>query len=229
MTSQALRLLAAAGLSAGLAACAAPRVPDAVAGARLPSEQFAARVVTSPAEVRLAVHADGLSANQADALAAFASDWREAEGGPIRIQTPGGAGADPAAAYRAAAGVRNRLVAAGVPDGMIAVASYDAAGKADAPIVVGYVRYQVDLPRCGQRWTDLSRTGSNEAQPNFGCAVTANIAAQIADPADLAGPRAMGPADAGRREVVLEHYRKGEITSSARDENANGAVSKAVK
>ena len=41
-------------------------------------------------------------------------------------------------------------------------------------------------------------------------------------------PRPMTPADAGRRATVLGRYRAGEVTSSAVDAQANGAVSRAV-
>jgi pilus assembly protein CpaD len=51
----------------------------------------------------------------------------------------------------------------------------------------------------------------------------------IANPADLLTPRQMDPADASRRENVLGKYRQGQMTSSAKDPQANGAVSDAVQ
>ena len=80
-----------------------------------------------------------------------------------------------------------------------------------------------------QVWTDLRRSAQNTVQPNFGCAVTANVAAQIADPSDLLGPRPTDPSDAGRRAVVLDKYRKGQRTGAATDNRADGAVSNAVQ
>ena len=56
-----------------------------------------------------------------------------------------------------------------------------------------------------------------------------NVAVQVANPGDLRGPSATTPADAQRRGVVLDKYRKGETTASARDEQAAGDVSKVVK
>jgi pilus assembly protein CpaD len=35
--------------------------------------------------------------------------------------------------------------------------------------------------------------------------------------------------DAGRRQTVIDKYRKGELTASAKDEQAQGVVSNAVK
>ncbi|MFN3520782.1 MAG: CpaD family pilus assembly lipoprotein [Phenylobacterium sp.] len=229
MTHPAISLFAAAALSAGLAACATKPAPDAVADARTPTEQFAPQVSAQPEEIRLAPHAQGLSANQAAALAAMAQSWRDAEAGAIRIQAPAGEGPDGAAVHRTAEGARARLAALGVPDHMIELVGYDAAGDAAAPIVVGFLRHQVSIPQCGQKWTNLARSAANQVQPNFGCAVTANMAAQIANPADLAAPRGMDPADAGRRETVLEKYRAGQVTSAAADQRASGAVSQAVR
>ncbi len=229
MTS--LRILAALGLCAALSACATPRakVPDQIADPRTPTEQFEAKVSSRPEEIRLAIHAQGVSSTQAAALAAFAGTWRDDEGGAIRIQSPTGTGATGAAAYRTAEGARAVLVDNGVPDRLIELAPYDPAGAADAPVVVGYLIHQVTLPRCGDAWTNLASSRANRVQPNFGCSVTANMAAQIANPADLAAPRGMDPADAQRRATVLEKYRAGEVTSAAVDEKADGAVSQAVK
>ena len=63
---------------------------------------------------------------------------------------------------------------------------------------------------------DRSKTYDNEGYPEFGCAVTANIAAQIADPADLLAPRASDAPDAQRRQVVLDKYRQGCLLYTSR-------------
>ena len=44
-----------------------------------------------------------------------------------------------------------------------------------------------------------------------------NLAAQIANPADLLGPRTMEPADAERRSVVFDKYRQGRTTRAEKD------------
>ena len=70
---------------------------------------------------------------------------------------------------------------------------------------------------------------SNQSSGGFGCAITANMDAQVASPADRVRPADMGPADSQRRLFALDKYRKGEITSSAADEQAKGAVSSVGK
>jgi pilus assembly protein CpaD len=75
----------------------------------------------------------------------------------------------------------------------------------------------------------MSKSANNDVQPNFGCAVTANMALMVANPNDLLRPTDSGPSDAGRRMTVLEKYREGKVTSSEKDEQAKGSVSQAVK
>jgi len=50
----------------------------------------------------------------------------------------------------------------------------------------------------------------------------------VADPRDLLAPAPDDPSDAARRAIVLGKYRAGEVTSTPRDEQAAGAVSKAI-
>lgn len=217
-------------LTAALSACTAtpPLQAVQISMARSPTELWKAEVATQPEEIRLAVRAQGLSPNQAGALTTFADTWRSADGGEVIVQAPVG-GPDPAAVFRSGENARSFLVEQGVPANAIRLLGYDAKGDAAAPLVVGFLRYAVNVPACGQSWTNIAHSMTNQVQPNFGCAVTANMAAQLANPADLAAPRAFDPADAQRRAVVLDKYRKGELTSSAKDQNATGTVSQVVK
>jgi pilus assembly protein CpaD len=70
--------------------------------------------------------------------------------------------------------------------------------------------------RIGQNWT-------------FGCALQANLAAMVADPADLAAPRRADPAEAARRTVVLDKYCRGEQTHATRSDDERVTVSKVAK
>ena len=214
-------------LLAGLSACATP-VPDRGVEARTPTEHYKATAEARPEEIRLAVHAQGLSTTQATALAQFAATWSNAEGGQITLWSPVG-GPDAQAAFRTGEGARTFLIAQGVPADRIAIQGYDAQGDVQASLRVGYMRYEAVVPKCGQAWQNISHSRSNDVQQNFGCAVTANLAAQIANPADLVRPREMSPADASRRLTVLEKYRKGEVVSSAKDAQAQGVISNAIK
>ena len=214
-------ILVAAIAAVALAGCGSdPAVRNAVTPTQAWTDKV--KVEAQPEILRLGVHTDGMSPNQAAAVADFVGQWMEAEGGLISVQAPRGA------SPRMVASVQAHLAAQGAPQSMIELASYDAAGNPAAPIVVAFDRFTVDTPRCGQNWESLTRTRNNEAFGNFGCAVTANIAAQVANPQDLLRPRAMTPADAQRRATVLGKYRQGQTTSSARDDQAIGAISRAV-
>jgi len=206
-------------------ACASPR-QEAENAIVNPLERFPMTAQETADETRLAVHASGVSANQQAALVEVAARWRDSGGRLLVLKAPQGGGG---AAFVMAEQTRAILVGEGVSPAAIRIEGYDAAGDASAPIVVAFSRYEANVPRCGQQWDNLSGTQSNNNHSNFGCAISANMAAQIANPADLVAPPPMTPGDAGRRAVVMEAYRKGEVTASRSDANQSGVVSQAVK
>ena len=215
-------VLSATALALALSACAAQN-PEAKLAAT-PSEQWTSKVqvVAHPDSIRLGIHADGPSSNQETALSDFVLRWMQADGGVIDVQAPRGA------SPRMIAGVYQLLTAQGAPANAVKLSSYDPGPEPGAPIVVGFERFEAITPKCGLDWENLTKTSDNDGFANFGCAVTANIAAQVANPEDLIHPRAETPADAQRRGTVLDKYRQGQLTSSARDDQATGTVSKAV-
>ncbi|MBU1346049.1 MAG: CpaD family pilus assembly protein [Alphaproteobacteria bacterium] len=178
-----------------------------------PTSRFALQVEPGVERIALAVHETGLSSNQARALQDMVNRFA-AEGAPVLvIEAP--SGDDPAAAD-VAWRIHGALQASGVPAHQLQMASYYAPDPR-APVLVGFETVQASVPRCGTSWTNLGRTGANAGYANFGCAVTANLAAQIADPRDIVTPRAMTPGSAARRSVVLDNYRAGEQTSAPRE------------
>ena len=94
-------------------------------------------------------------------------------------------------------------------------------------MIVGFQRFVAQGPTCGE-FGNLARSAGNTPYDNFGCAIAANIAAQVANPEDLLTPRDMTPADAARRGTVMTKYRAGEPTSTAADKQASGQVSQVV-
>jgi pilus assembly protein CpaD len=216
-------LLAASALA--LSACASGPSSDkpGAEAAVTTTEQFTLQTTQRSDEIRLDPHPAGLSGAQVAALAALAGRWQDSGGGPIVIQTP--ATSDQQAARRAASESRILLLNAGVPFAMVRETSYAPAAGQPAAIVVGFVAREAVVPRCGTQWENISNTSTNKPMQNFGCAVTANMAAQIANPADIEGPRAVDPADAGRRAFVIDNYRQSKMTAGAKDSQSSGAVS----
>jgi pilus assembly protein CpaD len=190
-----------------------------------PTEQFAITVSSSPDQILLAPHPQGLSDAQADALAALVDRWRDAGGGSITILAPAGGQGQ---AYHAAAAIEAALEDQGVPADEIRLGGYNAT-HAGAPIAVGFKAYKARGPECGRDWKSFTASRENQVNNNFGCATTADIAAMIANPADLLAPRPMDPSDAQRRETVLGKYRAGAVTSTTKDPQADGAVSASVQ
>jgi pilus assembly protein CpaD len=211
----------ALGATLVLAGCAdgRPGVPNPPL---TPTEQFAIKVAPTQDQIMLAPHAEGLSSAQAAALNDLVDRWRDQGSGDITVQSPAHGGED---AYRAASAVQDALVSMGVEPDKVRLTDYDPGAQAHAPIMVAYTRYQASGPVCGRNWDSFTHTGDNRVDANYGCATTANMAAQIDNAGDLVAPRDVDPADPGRRAIVLNHYRKGENTSSAKDSQANGTVS----
>lgn len=143
----------------------------------------------------------------------------------VRIAGPDPENGDAATTAQAAA---DQLRALGVASDRITFGRYDAS-QAGGPVQVAYTAFVAIGPDCRKGWDNFTTTGENKVTRHFGCATAANLAAMIADPRDLQRPAAETSADATRRINVLNKYRKGETTSSGKDEQASGSVSQSVK
>lgn len=189
-----------------------------------PTERYRLQAEEQPAHIALAAHPDGLSDNQRGAVWSFAEDWSAEGSGPILISAPSDGGE---AASRTAYAAKQALVARGVDPAAIQVVAYQPE-QAGGPVIVSYSRTVAVVPKCNQSWTNLTATRKNETQQNFGCAITANMAAQLENGADVRHPRTLGPADASRRDTVFGKYRNGEPTEAKSDDKTAGKVSTAV-
>ena len=107
---------------------------------------------------------------------------------------------------------------------------YNSNGSAEAPMVLAFTAYRAIAPDCPSLATiNMAASSSNDPSPAFGCAMRANLAAMVSDPADLLGARRFDPADTLRRVEVLDRYRAGESTATERSDDESGAVSTAVE
>lgn len=216
------------GLAAGLAAaaaltgCAADSNPQTLA--LTPTEHYGLTVTSHPEQIAIGLHRSGLSVTQKAALGQFVSQWRDDGGGPVSLRAPVD-GVDPALARRMQDEASAYLTQLGVPHEQVQASGYASNRAPGAPLLASYDRFEAQGPNCSGGWSDLTSTGHNSTFGHFGCAVTANVAAQIANPRDLIAPAVMTPSDNLRRAAVLDKYRKGETTSSAKDEQADGKSS----
>ena len=190
-----------------------------------PLSRYVLQVEPGLDRIALAVHEDGLSPNQDAALRALAGRYGATGTGWVQVQGP--VGEDPAAARQTWA-VRAALEAAGVPADRIRVTSYDAPDPR-APVLAGFDTVQAVVPNCAAEPRSMGPRYSNQSSPGLGCAITANMAAQIADPRDILGARAMSPADSGRAAVVFQNYRAGEEASTPQEPLVQGRIARAVE
>lgn len=158
-------------------------------------------------------------------VAAFARAYIERGHGQMLVSVPDRS-LNKGAASDFLSDVSRVLADEGVNDDSVVYKPYQvAANQTSAPVVMKFNRYVAKASPCGDWSMDYSYNPKNVNPPNFGCATQNNLAAMIADPADLVHPRTMDPADAERRSVVLDKYRKGESTATQRSDSDSAAVS----
>lgn len=215
---------------AGLVLSACQTGPQTIPAAPLSADRHQIRVeeATERFEFAPASHAVGLGPAERASLTRLMQAYAREGRGPLVVSYPRGSENEDAA-VTAFDEMRDMAYNSGLPTHLVQGAPYDAAGRGRAPVSVSYTRLEARGPECGQVWGDITKSYANGPTPNFGCATKANLAAMIADPADLLGPRDMTPADTRRRAVVLEAYRAGEQTAAERTEQETGTVSDAVE
>lgn len=151
-------------------------------------------------------------------LLAFAQSWKDAATGGVIIDLPVGSSNERSAAD-ALREIELILAVTGVPRQSMAVRNYRVSARTLATVRISYPRIAAQAGPCGLWPKDIGPSFNRdyfENQPswNFGCATQRNLAAMIADPADLVQPRAETPAYTMRRTTVLEKYRLGQSAST---------------
>ncbi len=150
----------------------------------------------------------GMTQSQRETLLGFLDRYDRSAAPVLTIAAPSGSANEVAA--RAAARDFARLATRnGVPAGRVAMLAYQADPAAlSAPVRMAFASLRAHTDRCGRWPQDLLETTENKHYADFGCSYQNNLAAQVANPADLIGPRKQTPIDAERRDVVIDGYRK---------------------
>lgn len=150
------------------------------------------------------------------ALDGFIADYDRKAAPMVGVMVPYGSG-NQAAASAVAADLVQRLRKSGVPEGRIMHQPYDAARYGDsAPIRLSYAEMRASTGPCGRWPADMMENTENKHWANFGCSYQNNLAAQIANPADLLGPRQRGDIDAANRSHAIDQYRDRDIAGDMR-------------
>lgn len=174
--------------------------------------------------LRVRPGASGLSQAQQAELARFVSRYRGSSAGGLTVSAPSGSHNE-IATVAALDDVQRVLSRGGVSPRSVNFSSYAAYGKSAPPIRVSFAAYAAIPPDCGAWPKDLSRDKLNRPYTNFGCATQANLAAVVANPADLVHPRGMTPVSSERRGTVWDKYIKGESTIAKKDEEEKAVAS----
>ncbi len=162
-----------------------------------------------------------LSRGQKDVLGGFMGGYERETRSAVRILVPSGS-ANGAAAAHISSDVATYLRGIGVHGGSILVDYYDAGDpRVSAPIRVSYSAMRASAGKCGRWPDDILKTSDNKHYANFGCSAQNNLAAQVANPADLLGPRRSTSIDPENRADAIDQYKNRGV---ATDFSANREV-----
>jgi pilus assembly protein CpaD len=223
------KLLAASLATLAMAGCKTTDDPARVAGWTLidSAQRHPILVSQEPTThlIRMGRGSHGLSSAQRAQLLDFIAHFRATDAGNSRliVAVPSG-GANEVSAMYAVGEIRSMLTDQGFGEASISVEAFSAEGTVDPPIRVSYMRYVAEPPQCGDWSTNLAYDPMNLPYPNLGCANQRNLAVQIANPADLLGPRSETARASDRRDQVWNKYVKGAATGAAAERELGSAV-----
>jgi pilus assembly protein CpaD len=158
----------------------------------------------------VAGNANAPTSGQLRSVDGFLASYQKNGSGPVTLLLPLGS------SNQSAAGIVGRKLAkyiSGKKAGHSGVTTvfYHAQSDQDlAPIRIAYRALVAGTNQCGQWPKDLTDTKDNKHYENFGCAYQNNLAAQIANPNDLQGPRKESEIDATNRSRVIGTYQSGD-------------------
>lgn len=224
-----LGLVSAAALASCASADKGGPVPRAyLEGTQLDRNPIGVAEKTAYLEVKLDPLDAHLRLSEKAKIKAFVADYKQHGHGPMIMSVPQNH-ANEELAVKAVAEAREIAWSQGVDYEDIRGSAYDAQGSDAAPVVLAFTAYEAIAPDCPQKSElDFSNATSNNDMPTLGCSVRTNMAAMIADPADLLGQRPLDAGDVARRSAQLALYREGSTTAAERSDEEKGTVSTAV-
>lgn len=165
-----------------------------------------------PESIDIAVASSDFSMTrgQRDAVDGFMYRYDRSAAPPVLVMAPSGS-ANAAAATNVASDIARFLHKSGIRS--VEVVHYAAnAPDVSAPIRVTYSAVKATTDKCGRWPDDLLATSENKHWANFGCSYQNNLAAQVANPNDLVGPRRPTEIDAENRSVAIDEYQTKDTT-----------------
>jgi pilus assembly protein CpaD len=146
-----------------------------------------------------------LSLAQRSVIQGFIAQYASNGSGPIQLALPSGS-SNSAAAARVRSDVVAAIRKAGAKESQIVTVNYAGGADTGNPIRISYRAISASTDQCGKWPEDIAETSENKNYHDFGCSYQNNLAAQVANPADLLGPRNTGEIDAAKRLKVIKDY-----------------------
>lgn len=162
-------------------------------------------------DIPVGIADERMSIAQKTAVRGFMADYDRSAASVVQLLYPTGSVNE-----RAAAAISGQMIEliidAGVPAHKVVTVPYQVdLPDAAAPIRISYSRMSASTGQCGRWPDDLLKTSENKHYANFGCSYQNNLAAQIANPADLLGPRKPSEINAERRGVAIDEYQTNDL------------------
>ncbi len=234
-----IRILAVVLAASALSGCYAAAPYTAVTAETYPNDYrkrhpIALREGNRVVEVFIGSNRGALTPAQRADVLSFTQVWKGESTGGILIDVPNGT-RNAFASSEAAREIRSIIAATGIPDNMVAVRPYQPGDPQKLAVVrMSYSKIVAEAGPCAMWPNDLGPTydqNYNENRPywNLGCSNQRNLAAMVANPADLVQPRGESPSWTARRTTVLERYRIGQSPETNYPNPNRGTVSNVAR
>ena len=161
-------------------------------------------------DIAVAANDYRMTRGQRDAVDGFMYRYDKSAAPPVLVLAPSGS-ANSAAATNVASDIAAFLRHTGVRH--VDVQHYGVSEPdVSAPVRVTYSAVKASTGKCGRWPDDLTNNSENKHWANFGCSYQNNLAAQVANPNDLVGPRRPTEIDAENRAVAIGDYQAKDTT-----------------
>ncbi len=173
-------------------------------------------ISVGPKDVKMTPH-------KRDELRMFLHYYRDQGAGYLKVQMPRHASSQKAI-ENVVLGMQRELEGMSIGPESVRVSKY--VSRDAYPVIrLSYERHVAHGPKCDGWNENLGQDENNGNSDYWGCATQNNLAAMVANPRDLKGPRGWSPRDARRRDKVWEKFIKGESTGAQRSQDERVDVS----
>ncbi|MEO1305069.1 MAG: CpaD family pilus assembly lipoprotein [Pseudomonadota bacterium] len=225
---------AAIGSLAVISACQSSGPPGHVpasyyTGTSLDRHEIGVTQHTEYLEVEMDARDTQLRLDELSKVRSFLNQYADVGSGPLVVSMPKHA-ENPQLAVGAVSEIRQLAWEAGIDYEDMLGAAYDASAREKTPIVMAFRTFKAVAPECQSlAEIDFSNGVSNNDLPTLGCAVRTNMAAMIAEPADLLGGRELSEADKLRRAAQFTLWQQGQPTGAVRSDAESAIVSTVIQ